>query len=533
MQTDSLRPDVTGARLQPTPRGLQPTPRGALLVPALVLIAWSLLLAAWVMGNAPFAAPDEAEHYIRAVGVSEGHPIGAADPNARIGITPTQVAWTAQAARVVSLPRGFDPYPFTCELRSGQHSAACLNTADPRPPAATLVTAVGNYQPLPYLLPAVALRAGGSVPTALRLGRAAEALAALALLAIAVFALYDAGSPLVSLLGLLLAVTPMVLFSAASLSGSGTEITGAVAFFSCLLRVSRPGPVPARWWALTALSGAVLALSRSASPVWVVLALLVAMSWSGPRMFAQRWARGWAPRLTAGVLVLAVALNRVWEGMYGSHVPLDTAKLHAGLIAGAHEWWRALPELVGKFGYIDVKLPLVVPLVWFALVLALLVSAVAVCVERERLVLTVVLVAGLAGPVVFYAVLIRPTGFGLQGRHVLPVLVAVPLLAGEALNRHHERARANWLQLLLGLLVVTIPVAVALVQAVAWYVNSRRYAVGGSGPEWFLGQAAWSPPAGWWTWLAATVLASACLGAVAIASRQTSGQPLPPIGPRL
>jgi hypothetical protein len=74
-------------------------------------------------------------------------------------------------------------------------------------PPVALVTAVGTYQPFPYLLPAVALRAGCSPPTALRLGRAAQALIVLALLAIAVFALYDAESPLVSLLGLLLAVT--------------------------------------------------------------------------------------------------------------------------------------------------------------------------------------------------------------------------------------------------------------------------------------------------------------------------------------
>jgi hypothetical protein len=229
------------------------------LVPALVLLAWGLLLAAWVMGNAPFAAPDEADHYIRAIGVSEGRLLGKADPSARIGVTLTQVAWTAQATRLVSLPRGLDPDPFTCELRPGELSAACLNAVDPRPPPVTAVTTVGNYQPLPYLLPAVLVRAASSAPAALRLGRAAEALSAFALLAIAVFALYDAVSPLLSLLDLLLAVTPMALFCGATLSGSSTEIAGGVAFFSCLLRVCRTGPLRARWWAFTALSGAVLA----------------------------------------------------------------------------------------------------------------------------------------------------------------------------------------------------------------------------------------------------------------------------------
>ncbi len=490
-------------------------PRGTRLIPALVLAAWALLLAAWVMGNAPFAAPDEVEHFIRAVGVSEGHLIGKPTRGRTGGSTPTQVAWTEQAARLVSLPRDLNPEPFTCELGPGERSAACQDTAAPRSPPVAIVTAVGNYQPLPYLLPAAVLRAGGSPPSALRLARAAAALMVLALLAIAVFALYDAESPLVSLLGLLLAVTPMALFCGSFLSGSGTEIAGAVAFFSCLLRVGRPGPVPARWWALTAIGGATLALSRSASPAWLVLALLIAVGWSGPRAFARRWSEGRAPRVTAGVLVLAVGLNRVWEGLYGSHIPLDASSLHAGLVAGAHEWWKALPDLVGKFGYVDVKLPLIIPLVWFGLALALVGGAALAGGRRERLLVAVVLLVGLVGPAVFYALFIRPTGFGLQGRHVLPVLVALPLLAGEVVNCHRHRARASWL----ALLAATTPVVVAVMQVAAWYVNAKRYAVGGSGPEWFLGRAAWTPPLGWWTWLAATVLAGVCLGAVVFANR--------------
>jgi len=221
----------------------------------------------------------------------------------------------------VSVPRGLDPLPFSCELGPGGHSAACLNTVNPRPPSVTLITAVGNCQPLPYLLPSAVLRAASSAPASLRLARAAEALTTLALLTIAVFALYDAGSAQLSLLGLLLAVTPMVLFCGAS--------------------------------------------------------------------------RAW--------LVLAVAVNRLWEGLYGSHVSLDTTKLHAGLVAGAHEWWRALPELVGKFGYLDVKLPLLIPLSWFALVLALSATAAAVSRQRWRLLLAVVLIVGLVGPIVLYA----------------------------------------------------------------------------------------------------------------------------------
>jgi hypothetical protein len=484
---------------------------------SLVVSAWALLLCAWVVGNAPFASPDEPEHFVRAIGVSTGHLIGRREAGARTGgATAIQLAWTAQAARVVSLPADLNPEPFTCDLGPGEHDAACQNAVDPRSPPVTLVTAVGNYQPLPYLLPALALRAGHSASSALRLARAAAALLALGLLAVALFALYDAQSPRVSILGLLLAVTPMVLFCAASLNGSGTEIAGAVAFFSCLLRVSRPGSTGARWWTLTAISGAVLALSRSSGPAWLVLLALVALGWSGARAFAHRWTATRAPRVAAIVLVLAVALNRIWESLYGSHTPLDTSQLHAGLVAGAHEWWKALTDLVGKFGYVDVRLPLIVPVVWLGLVAALLASAVVVSRGRQLRALAALTLTALVGPTVFYALIIRPTGFGLQGRHVLPLLVALPLLAGEAVYRNRERIRASWLRAL----AAAIPPAVAVMQAIAWYVNARRYAVGGTGPGWFLPSAAWAPPGGWWVWLVTVALASACLGSLALAANR-------------
>jgi hypothetical protein len=496
---------------EPTARALAYAPP-VRAIPALVLTAWALLLAAWVLGNAPFAAPDEAAHYVRAVGIGRGQLIGRADPDARIGITATQIAWTDQAARAVSLPQGLDPQPFSCELGPGERSAACLRGADQRPPAVTRITAVGNYQPLPYVLPAIALRAAGSAPAALRLGRAATALTVLALLAIALFAVFDSASPSLSVLGLLLAVTPMTLFCGATLSGSGTEIAGAVAFFACLLRLARPTTVPARWWALAALSGATLALSRSASPAWLVLLTLIAGAWSGARPFARRWLSGRAPRLAAGALVLALALNRAWEARYGSHVPLDTSSLLAGLDAGAREWWRAVPELIGKFGYLDVKLPLVIPVVWLALIAALVAVALPPSPARERRLLAAVVAIGLAAPIAFYALIIRPTGFGLQGRHVLPLLIAVPLLAGEMLNRHRERADARAVRLL----TTATAVAVALIQGGSWYINAKRYAVGGSGPAWFLSHPDWVPPLGWWAWLAATMLAGACLAAIAV-----------------
>ena len=245
----------------------------------------------------------------------------------------------------------------------------------------------------------------------------------------------------------MLVVTPMVLFCGASLNGSahGDRRRGRVLRLPAAGRPSRCAAT--RWWVLTALSGAVLALSRSVSPLWLVLALLVALAWSGARPFARAGAGSGVAAQPRRSCSAAVAVNRVWEALYGSHTLVDLSELHAGLVAGAHEWWTALPELVGKFGYLDVKLPLVVPVVWLGLVGALLAARRGAVRRRERVLLAVVLVAALArSGGLLRGAACGPIGFGLQGRHVLPILVAVPLLAGETLYRRRERARRQrWL----------------------------------------------------------------------------------------
>jgi hypothetical protein len=123
--------------------------------------------------------------------------------------------------------------------------------------------------------------------------------------------------------------------------------------------------------------------------------------------------------------------------------------------------------------------------------------------------------------VIFYALVIRRTGGGLQGRHVLALLVVLPVLAGEALYRNRERIRADWLQLL----SVAIPLAVAVMQVSAWFLNAKRYAVGASGPTWFLDRAGWAPPAGWWLWLALAATGGACLAALPLTVRSQRPHP--------
>ena len=113
---------------------------------------------------------------------------------------------------------------------------------------------------------------------------------------------------------------------------------------------------------------------------------------------------------------------------------------------------------------------------------------------------------------------VLPLGFGLQGRHVLAFTVAVPLLAGEILYRRAGRLprikAGHWL--------VAFTALAAAVQAVGWFANARRYAVGVNGPADFIANAQWSPPLGWWPWVVVVVAGCLALLAAGIAAGRST-----------
>jgi hypothetical protein len=144
---------------------------------------------------------------------------------------------------------------------------------------------------------------------------------------------------------------------------------------------------------------------------------------------------------------------------------------------------------------------------WFAAGFLLVGLALRVAGRRERIAFAAVAAAALVLPMLLWIYAIRQTGYGLQGRHVLPLLVVVPLIAGELIRAHagvlSERLRRR--------LVTGVPAVVAVVHLLAFYWAARRAAVGTDGPLVFLGDSGWSPPLGWVTWLAVAAAGAAAL----------------------
>jgi Predicted membrane protein (DUF2142) len=491
-------------------------------LPVVLVCGWALIALAWVFANPPFAAPDEGSHYLRAVGIGDGALIGQETPARPPGQNERQVDWQAMSVRVVAVPARLAPPDAGCYILDATRSAACIEAAPAPATDALAATPVGTYQPLPYLLPAVGVRLGSGADQALRWGRLAGLLPALALLATAVAVLWDPRAGALSLLGLVAAVAPMVLFCAASLTGSGLEIAAGVAFIAALLRLARDARHPSRvgsspWvWAAAGETGAILALSRSASPVWVASALVLWLGLLGPRAGWRLVRDRRAAWVAAAAVFGGIALNRVWEQLYGPRSELSIANGRQAVRDGVDQFGRTAHELVFGPGYLEYALPIWGSLMWLALLVALVAAALVAAVAlHERVVLLLTAIGVPLVPIALYVLTIRFTGFGIQGRHVLPIVVALPLLAGELVREGRDRVPASVLRAL----VIGIPIAAAVVHLLALWRNAQRSAFGLD--QTLLGWAApeWSPPAGWTLWFMVASAGCALLAATALQSR--------------
>jgi hypothetical protein len=489
-------------------------PRWVISAAFLLSAGFALLLVAWAFADPPGASPDEPAHYIKAVAAGHGDLRGVADPSAAVpGATPAQAAWLRTVTRDFTIPGPLVPAQFACEGLHPDVTARCHLAPAPQAQQPTrLPSYVGDYPPTLYVGAGVLMRAAGDAVTALLVGRLASAAVVLVLLGLAAALLASRRRPH-ALAALAVAVTPMVVFLGSSLNPNGGEIAAAICFTAGCLRLSRAEPSPPWVWLVTGVVAALLAASRTLGPVWVGMILLVALVLLGPRAaFARiRAGGGWAAiAALATAAGLAAALG--WDVLTHGHTAAATTSIGSRLTADLKLLpGVVLPEQIGVFGFLDVELPRAVYWAWEAAAGLLLVVALAVASVRERVALVLAAVLAVAVTLAVAVLLIDPTGFPTQGRYTLPFSVVVLLLAGELLRRHPDRLR-RVAPIVLGVGVG----AAALLQCYGWWQNARRYAVGADGPFWFIPDAQWAPPGGWWPWIAVMLAGVAAMASAAV-----------------
>ena len=370
----------------------------------------------------------------------------------------------------------------------------------PQPPgAATWSSYVGTYQPYVYAVAGFLMdRMSGSI-SALYLGRVVIALICATFIALAVAASWDRRAGPVSLAGVAIAASPMVLFLGSAVGANGVELACALCLFAVVLRGARPDPPP--WlWAAGSAAAATTVLARPTGLAWLVLAAALAVLRHGPRKLLAAVKRPGKRRIAIAVTVVGIAGALTWDQTLQPHPKLDLGLAWRSLHHAPKELVRLVKEWIGVFGWASLPMNRLVYALVLTLVAILVIAAIiAAPTVRERL----LVVAALAGAAVITlamdALVFQQTYFPVYGRYLLPIGMLVPLVSADTVTRYRDRLPA--LALRVGPPVILV--GMGLVQLTGVWTSAHRSAVGIDGPRWFFGAAKWAPPgggAGWRSW---------------------------------
>jgi hypothetical protein len=491
----------------------------------LALGALALLFTAWVVGTPPGGTSDEPSHLIKAAALSVGDLQGSPVAYTRIGTWPeSKIAWTSRTARILHVPPGYEGCNgFTVPV-TGPCGPGPQALDRPLPPG-TSVSYVATYPPFAYVPAAIAIRiasALGQGPYAgLIAARAADALVALLFLAGCGRLLRRRdGGDLPVLAGASLAITPLVVLTGAQVGDSALEISGALCFAAGLLRLAGPRPAdlsPRAVWAWTGLGGLALVGARPLGPVFLVLVTAVVLLLRGRRLLRAARLAPVAAGVVAVALAAATVASLTWEFTVEPHphVSLGTVLSNVphgfGQLLGVTDMW------VGRLGWITVRLPLFLVVLWILLIAGLVGVAARVGTRRERVTLAVTVLLAVLTTVGVWAGVIGATSpqFVMQARYVVPVLSMVPLVAVDVLREHLGELRERWgarpMVVAAGVLVF-----VGVGHAVAFETGVTAF------------RGSWQPPLHWETGEVLVLLAVLLVLGAAVRSLRATDLPVRP-----
>jgi hypothetical protein len=455
--------------------------------------AWlllSLLAGAWTLATPIGAAPDEPAHLIKAASVARGEFIGERDRNG---------ALTVQVPQYIAFTHAQTCYAFDEDV-----------TADCMPPVpgdsnqlVDAPTTAGLYNPLYYLLTGwpslIASDASGIYGMRLASGVLVGFMLALSFALVATWR-----RPVLPVIGLLTAVTPMVLFLSGTVNPNGLEVAATLTAFVAVLSVVREpdvGSLPLRA-SVVFVAAAVAANMRGLSLLWLAVAILAPLILL-PSAHIMDLARRRAVQFAAGGTLVAVVAAGVWllsSNSLGNSISADEPVTNAPAVGTSpfigFVWTMSLTfhyaqGMVGIFGWLDTPAPPFVYFTWAVLAGGLIVLAAILARGRAFAFAGTLLGAVVLLPPILQGIYITEGGVIWQGRYILPLFVCLVVAVAVVLADRFELHGTTLVRLLL----VILPLwGVAQFQSFATAL--RRYAVGYSEGWIELLDPAWVPPGG-------------------------------------
>jgi hypothetical protein len=425
----------------------------------ILFVALFPLAAIWALTNPILASPDETVHVARAQSIASGD---FTNP------------FTTDGLPIDSI----ECFRFQPEV-----SAACQDLSW-GPDGTQLRAPTEGYPPLYHSLAAVpaVFVSGLAGVYVMRVWMAAIVMALVAWAGVLVSRPGFGPWPLT---GFAVAMTPMALFSVATVNPSGLAVASAMlAAAGVVSWCTTPYRGPEVAGAMLA-GAAGLALTRRDGLLWLaILAVIVApVAWGTVREAARTVNRR-VITIAAASAALLVVVAAVWAR------PTVSRFFRNWQDGDGTNWWEAaryirtyLVQVIGVLGWLDS--PIGEEGFLIAMILAGFVALVGLSSDHRRLVLSTVLA--------IVALLVTPVAFGLvrfpylQGRYLLPIWVGGLIVAGAAARFADVGARFDRRTTRIVL------IGWAVVHLIAGVQNLRRYAVGRSGSWNFVTDAEWSP----------------------------------------
>lgn len=474
------------------------------------------LTATWGLASPLFSYPDEPAHVIYAAGAVRGD----------------LAAGTSGLITAVEVPASYaaieNPPCFAFKIAQ---TAACLPALNEGARGlAEVGTSAGRYPPLYYLYAGIpSVFAMGTV--GIYLMRLLTAVLCAALLASAIASARACTRSSWPLVGLLLALTPMILYFSVAVNPQGPEISAGIAFWSAGLALSRlhdcrsnDTRLRTRLLLRTLVAAAVLVTARPLSPFWLLLIaiflVIVHQQWRALRaLTALRMVRvGAVVVLLLGIVTVTWVLVRDSLLQTQTTAFADLSVPKAALVSFNRTSYL-LQQMVGVFGWLDTEAPAFTYIVWTGLLGAVLLAALATMQRRNVAALVGLMFAGVLIPVVLEVSKYTESGFPWQGRYTIPLLAGVPILAGHMLGKT-RRVGGMSTGRLQSLMVILAASAhfVAFVKVLGRYTHGVTEDTASTLTS---GALPWAPPLGS-TALAVGFAIALSLGAVAVLRALTS-----------
>lgn len=409
-------------------------------------VAFWLVGMAWALATPPSGGPDEPAHVFRAASVVRGEIVPARTDVDRGALSIVHVPASVAAVMVGQGSQSGTtdtPGQKPCYASKRQTTAACLQSPTTTSTATVpVVSGAARYNPVYYVLVGWPILLAPNEVGIVAMRIISAGLCA-ALFASAFCSVSTARRGRIATVGLLIAVSPGVVFLAGVVNPNGLEIAAAVSLWAAGLRLAlaRDTTLAVGRSALyrrIGVAASLLVLSRNLSPLWLFVAGATVLAVAGaPRVLAtlrDRLFWRWGSVAVVASLAAAAWILASGGGNVPSVRPRDVTYLQA-LGRGVRQFDNRLGQLVGTFGWNDTPSPIAAWIAWGVVGLTLLVAAVRFGTRRQRLVLVALTAFGIAIGFLIEATQYHLLGLFWQTRYSMPVLVGVPLLAGLVLAR--------------------------------------------------------------------------------------------------